>query len=117
MEIFTGSAESAQFERFLKVLHGLRPVLGFRRFQTVTPQFLDSVIDLTLLLQSLETLQEYVCFGTSHPAERLSKSVEGIFIIGTSSHRDLQMVNGFVRFPKNDQIPAQQELRIGVAGV
>ncbi len=77
---------------------------------------MDAVIDLTLLLQGLETLQEYLCFGTTHSVERLGKSVERIFIIGTGSNRHLQMVNGFVRFPKKKQIAAQQKLRIRVAG-
>src|SRR5207244_10024093 len=104
MEIFTGSAESAQFERFLKVLHGLRPVLGFRSFQTVAAQFLDSVIHLTLLLQALETLQEHLGLRFSRSAESMREGVESILVVRIRSDCDLQMMNSFLRIPKNDQV-------------
>src|SRR5260370_22257790 len=106
VEIFGGGAQTAQLECFAEILDGLRPVLGFRSFQTVAAQFLDSVIDLTLLLQGLETLQEYLRFRTSHPAQRLSKGVEGIFIARTGPHRDLHTAQAVVTSPELAQSPA-----------
>ncbi len=99
MQIHTRSARSTQFDCLLEVCDGLRPVPGVRCFQTVTAQFLDSVVDLTLLLEILETFQEHLCFRPSHSAERLREAVQSIFIIGTSSNCDLHVVDCFLHIP------------------
>ena len=47
----------------------------------------------------------------------MREGVESILVVRIRSDCDLQMMNSFLRIPKNDQVPAQKKLRIRIAGL